>query len=122
MHLPGNDKSFIQSWLRYSALTSYRDANRYNERNLSEEEHTVLNNLIKNKDSVMPKVDKGNTLVTLNKNVYISKMETSLKYTSKFWKFFIQKNNVLNYVLHMENRIIDVLKKLKNNKKAPGQN
>ena len=35
---------------------------------------------------------------------------------SKFQKMSIQQNKVLNYILHMENRIIDVLRKLMNKK------
>ena len=35
---------------------------------------------------------------------------------SKFQKISIEKNKVLNYIVDMENRIIDFLRKLKNEK------
>ena len=43
-------------------------------------------------------------------------MKVILSDWSKFQKISIQQNKVLNYILHMENRIIDVLRKLKNKK------
>ena len=59
------------------------------DRNLSKEEHIALNNLIKNKDLVIQKADKGNTVVVINKYDYISKMKTILKDTLKFCKLSI---------------------------------
>ena len=53
LDVPGNDEGFIQSRLRDCALTLYRDANNINGKNLSKEEHTVLNDLIKNKASII---------------------------------------------------------------------
>ena len=43
-------------------------------------------------------------------------MKVILSDWSKFQKISIQQNKVLNYILRMENRIIDVLRKLKNKK------
>ena len=76
----------------------------------------ALKDLIKNRDFVIQKPDKGNTVVILNKNDYISRMEVILNDSSKFQKVSIDQNKVLNYIVHMENRIIDVLKKLKKKK------
>ena len=56
------------------------------------------------------------TLVILNKNDYISRMKVILNDSSKFQKLSIDQNKVLNHIVYMENRIIDVLKKLKNKK------
>ena len=43
-------------------------------------------------------------------------MKVILSDLSKFQKLSIDQNKVLNHIVHMENRIIDVLKKLKNKK------
>ena len=56
------------------------------------------------------------TLVILNKNDGIAKIKAILDDSSKFQKLSIDQNKVLNRIVHMENRIIDVLKKLKNKK------
>ena len=76
----------------------------------------ALKDLIKNRDLVIQKADKGNIVVILNKNDYISRMKVILNDSSKFQKLSIDQNKVLNHIVHMENRIINVLKKLKNKK------
>ena len=43
-------------------------------------------------------------------------MKVILNDSSKFQKLSIDQNKVLNHIVYMENRIIDVLKKLKNKK------
>ena len=76
----------------------------------------ALKDLIKNRDLVLQRADTGNTVVILNKNGYISKYKVILGDSSKFKKLSIDQNKFLNHVVHMENRIIDVFKKLKNRK------
>ena len=76
----------------------------------------ALKNLIKNRDLVIQKADKGNTVVILNKNNCLAEMKLILCDSSKFQKLSIDQNKVLNHIVYMENRIIDVLKKLKNKK------
>ena len=77
---------FIRSRLRDRAFTSFRDSSKISENNLSKEEHLALKDLIKSKDLVIQRADKGNTLVILNKNNYISKMKVILSDSSKFQK------------------------------------
>ena len=55
-------------------------------------------------------------MVILNRNDYISRMNVILDDSSKFQKLSIDQNKVLNHIVHMENRITDVLKKLKKKK------
>ena len=107
------DKEYIRGRLSGCAFTSFRDSSKINENNLSKEEHLALKDLIKNKALIIQKADKGNTVI-LNKNDYISKMKVILSYSSNFQKLSIDQNKVLNHIVHMENRIIDVLKKLEN--------
>ena len=74
----------------------------------------ALKDLIKNRDLVIQKADKGNTgyLIT-NKNDCISKMKMILSDSSKFQKLSFDQNKVLNHIVHIQNRIINVLKRLK---------
>ena len=97
-------------------LHLFRDSGKINENNLSKKKHLALKNLIKNRDLIIQKADKGNTVVTLNKNNYISKIKVILNDSSKFQKPSIDQSKVLNHIVHMENRIIDVLKKLTSKK------
>ena len=78
------DKEFILSSLRDCEFTSFRDSSNINENNLSKEEHLALKYLIENKDLVIQGADKGNTVVILNKNDYISKMKLILSDSSRF--------------------------------------
>ena len=114
--VPSYDKEFIRSRLRDCAFTYFRDSSKIHENNLSKEEHLALKDLIKNRDLVIQKADKGNTVVILNKNDYISRMKVILNDSSKFQKLSIDQNKVSNHIVHMENRIIDILKKLKKKK------
>ena len=107
------NKEVICSRLRDCAFTSFRDSSKINENNLFKEEDLALKDLNKNRDLVIQKADKGNTVVILNKNDYISKMNVILSDSSKLQKLSIGQNKVLNHIVHMENRIINVLKKLK---------
>ena len=69
--------------------------------------------LIINKDLVIQKADKGNTVVIFNKKDYNLRMKKILSDTTKFHKLSFDQKKVLNHVVNMENRIISVLKKLK---------
>ena len=115
LDIPRTDRDFIQGRLRDCAFTSYRDVDKNIDRNLSKEEHFALNTLVKNKDLIIQKADKGNTVVILNKKDYNLKMKKILSDTSKFQKLSIDQNKVLNHIVNMENRIVSVLKKLKDN-------
>ena len=55
------DKEFIRSKLRDCVITSFRDSGKINENNLSKKEHLALKNLIKNRDLIIQKADKGNS-------------------------------------------------------------
>ena len=114
--IPSFDKEFIRSRLRDCAITSFRDSGKINENNLSKKEHLALKSLIKNRDLIIQKADKGKTVAILNKKDYISKLKVILSDSSKFQKLYIDQNKVLNHIVDMENRISDVLKKLKNKK------
>ena len=89
--------------MRDCAFTSYRDASKNADKNLSKDEQIALSTLIKNKDLVIEKVDKGNTVVILNKKDYNLKMRKILNDISKFHKLSIDQNKVLTHIANMEN-------------------
>ena len=67
-------------------FTYFRDSSEIHENNLSKEEHLALKDLIKNRDLVFQKADKGNTVVILNKNDYSSRMNVIVNDSFKFQK------------------------------------
>ena len=54
------------------------------DQNLSEDELAALANLSKNKDIVIQKFDKGNSVVIVDKDTYIKRMENLLSDQRKF--------------------------------------
>ena len=107
------DRDFIQGRLRGCALTSYRDAGKNADKNLSKDEHFALSTLIKNKDLVIQKADQGNVIlnvilikvVILYKKDYSLKMKKILSDISKFHKLSIDQKQVLNHIVNMENKL-----------------
>ena len=82
--IPSYNKEFLRSRLRDCAFTSLGESSKINENNLSKEEHLALKYLIKNRNLVIQKADKGDIVITLNKNDYISKMKGILSDSSKY--------------------------------------
>ena len=62
--------------------------------NLSSDEAQALRNLTKQRDIIIQKVDKGNTVVTLGKESYIDKMNELLNDTSKFERLEFHLTNI----------------------------
>ena len=116
------DKEFIKSRLRDSAFSSYKDTSKTFEKNLPKAEFDALKILLKNKDIIIQKADKGNTVVILNRKDYVCKMKNILNDSSKFHKVYIDHDKILNYLIHMENRVTYVLKNLIDKKKSPVSN
>ena len=67
------DKEFIKSRLRDSAFSLYKDTGKTFEKNLPEAEFDALRILLKNKDIIVQKADKGNTVAILNKKIMFVK-------------------------------------------------
>ena len=101
----------IKSKLLDTAFISYNILERKRSvSNLSETELNVLENLTKNKNKnlVIQKADKGNTVVIINKNVY----KTKIKDPTKFKKLEIGENKQLNFLINNEKKVKDIIKTL----------
>ena len=69
-----------------ATLSSFRNYNANLPHNLSDEEFKALQNLSKNTNFVIQKSDQGNTVIVLDKDVYIKHMESLLSNKAKFEK------------------------------------
>ena len=67
----------------------------------------------KNKDIVIPKAEKGNPAVILDKCSYISMIEEILNDNSKFSELDITAGKEINHIVKLEKRITSYLKLLK---------
>jgi len=103
---------FVKTKIKDAALSSFRFYNANVPQNLSDEELEALEKLSKNNNLIVQKADKGNSVVLVDKDVYIRHMENILKDNTKFEKVKI-KTGILNFQVNHQKRINDYLKSLK---------
>ena len=68
--------------------------------------------LSKNKDVVIQKSDKGSSVVNVDKETYIKKMENLLSDERKFERVTLKNDTFLNFVVNQEKRIDTIFKNL----------
>ena len=110
------NKEFIKSRLRDSAFSSYKDTGKTFEKNLPKADFDALKILLKNKHIIVQKSDKGNTVVILNRKDHVCKMKNILNDSSKFHKVYLDHDKISNHLIHVGNRVTDVLKNLRGKK------
>ena len=66
---------YIKARLRDSAFSSYKETNKFMGNNLPKAEFEALKSLIRDKELIVQKTDKGNTVVLLNRKDVISKVK-----------------------------------------------
>ena len=102
-------------------MSSFRFYNKKDHKfdNLTKEEYEAFLNLKNNKNIIIQKSDKGNSVVVINRHSYINKMEKFLIDTSKFVKIeFNLKHKVnkkIRHLLDMESDIKSCLDNLHDN-------
>ena len=84
--LSNEDLDFVKAKTKEAALSSYRSYINNVPQNLSKEEFTALQNLSKNKDLIIQKSDKGNSVVIVQRQDYLEKMNDILSDQNKFSK------------------------------------
>ena len=110
--LSNEDLDFVKTKSKQTALSSFRQYNKNPRQYLSKEELTALTNLSKIKDIVIQKSDKGNSVVVVDKDTYIKRMENLLSDQRKFEKVTLKNDAFLNFVVNQEKRIDTIFKKL----------
>ena len=110
--LSNEDLDFVKTKTKETALSSFRQYNKNPQQNLSKEELAALTNLSKNKDIVIQKSDKGNSVVIVDKDTYIKRMENLLSDQRKFEKVTLKNDTFLNFVVNQEKRIDTIFKNL----------
>ena len=74
--------------------------------------YKILPNLRKNKNIVIQKSGKGNSVVIVNKADYLDKMENPLNDARKFEKINLRNDGILNFAVSQEKLDDNILKKL----------
>ena len=95
-----------------AALSSYKSYDNNVPQNLSKGEFFGLQNLSKNKYSIIQKSDKGNSVVIVDRQDYKKKMDDILIDQKKFRKVSLKDHIILNFAINKKNHVDKVLKKL----------
>ena len=109
--LSNEDLDFVKAKTKEAALSSYRSYNNNVPQNLSKEEFTALQNLSKNKDLIIQKSDKGNSVVIVQRQHYLEKMNDILSVQKKFNKVSLKDDTLLNFAINQEKHVDKVFKK-----------
>ena len=86
------------------------------EQNLLPDEIVALKSLKADNSIIIKKSDKGNSVVILNKDTYIQRMEELLADRTKFEKVPIESDKDYNHIWNQELRVRNTLKELVNSK------
>ena len=111
--LTGDNLGYVKTKIKDLALISLRNYNANIPQHLSNEESEALKNLPANCNLIIQKADKGNSVVLVEKDVYLvyRHIEKILDDATKCEKVKIKKG-ILNFSINHERRINDYLKSL----------
>ena len=113
------EKDCFKTKLKDIALSSFKlfsDSCKF-ENNLSAEEINLLKALMRNKDIIIQKADKGNTVVITDKDKYIEGVKRAISDSNKFVQLNITPDKYLNYIINVEKKFKQLFKDLLYNDK-----
>ena len=111
--VPSENLNILKNKLLDTATSSYAKIKSCRIKwNLNSDEAKALINLTKQKDIIIQKADKGNTVVILDKESYTEKMNELLSDSSKFESLEIPPDKYLNFLINSHDKIKNILKSL----------
>ena len=113
------EKDRFKTKLKDIALSSFKlfSDNCKFESNLSAEEINSLKALMRNKDIIIQKANKGNTVVITDKNKYVEGVKCAISDSNKFVQLNITPEKYLNYTTNVEKKFKQLFKDLLDNDK-----
>ena len=105
-NLPSEKRDLRKNKLKdicFSTLNSY-NFDKVNT-NLTESESKALKELIRRKDLVIQKADKGNTVVITDRENYLKGIKSLLSDNTKFIPLNIDQSKWLNYIVNLEKKL-----------------
>ena len=103
----------LKTEIKKEAYSSFDNYNFWNELNINKEEYLALKGLSSNKNIILQKADKGNSVVLVNKADYIKRMKELLSDVSKFKEITVEPGKEINLLLQHEGKLIEFLKQIK---------
>ena len=119
LSMTSEDRERFKAKLKDIALSSYKLLNdncKY-ENNLSSEELSSLKTLMRNKNIVIQRADKGNTVVIIDKDKYIQGVKNVISDSSKFIPLNIPPEDYINYIVNVEKKFRKLFNNLYDNNK-----
>ena len=95
--------------LKKIAYGSFKKYNFLRELNLSQEEYNSLKKLSSNKDIVIQKSDKGNSVVIVNREDYLKRMQELVDDPAKFEKLSVKQGKDYNFMKKEKSTVDDFL-------------
>ena len=100
----------VKTEIKKEAYSSFDNYNFWNELNISKEEFLALKDLSRNKDIILQKADKGNSVVLVNKADYTKRIKELLSDVGKFKEITVEPGNEINLLLQHEGKLTEFLK------------
>ena len=120
LDITNEKREVLKTRVKHCVFSSF---NSYNENgaplNSTPEEFAALKSLSKNKNLILQKSDKSNSIAIIDKSDYLKKMQNILSDSSKFTQVSVAKDKQLNFIVNVEKHITDLLKDLKNSEVTP---
>ena len=112
-NLPNEGLDFVKAKTKEAELSSYRSCNNKNvPQKLSKEKFIASQNLSRNKDLIIRKSDKGNSVVVVQRQDNLKKMHDILSDQKKFSKVSLKDDTLLHFPINQEKHVDKVPKKL----------
>ena len=97
----------VKTEIKRKEYSSFDNYNFWNKLNISKEEFLALKSLSSNKDIILQKADKGNSVVLVNKADYTKRMKELLSDVSKFKEITVEPGKEINLLLQHEGKLIE---------------
>ena len=103
----------VETEIKKEAYSSFDNYNFWNELNTSKEEFLALKGLSSNKDIILQKEDRGNSVVLINKTDYTKRIKELLSDASQFKEITVEPGKEINLLLQHQAKLTEFVKRVK---------
>ena len=108
-----HERENLKTEIKMEAYSSFDNYNFWNELNINKEEYLALKGLSSNKNIILQKANKGNSVDLVNKADYIKRMKELLSDVSKLKEITVEPGKDINLLLKHEGKLTEFLNQIK---------